>query len=73
MTAPHSNAVAEALPVALAAGTREAFEELLTEDVHWGGEHGGNECRTRIEAANHYAGLLAAGVSLRIAGLTDPR
>ena len=55
MTAPHGNAVAAALPVALAAGTREAFEELLTDDVRWGGEHGGNECRTRIEAGEHYA------------------
>lgn len=69
MTAPQSNAVAAALPVALAAGTREAFEELLTDDVHWGGEHGGNECRTRTEAGDHYAGLLAAGITLRIADL----
>lgn len=61
--------MAAALPAALAAGTREAFEELLTEDVHWGGEHGGNECRTRVEAGDHYAGLLAAGVRLRIADL----
>ena len=48
MTASPSNAVAAALPAALAAGTREAFEELLTDDVHWGGEPGGNECRTRV-------------------------
>jgi hypothetical protein len=69
MTAPPSDAVAAALSTALAAGTREAFEGLLTDDVHWGGEHGGNECRTRTEAGDHYAGLLAAGLRLRIAEL----
>lgn len=69
MTAPHSNTVAAALSTALATGTREAFEELLTDDVRWGGEHGGNECRTRTEAGAHYAGLLAAGIRLRIAAL----
>jgi hypothetical protein len=71
MTAPHSNAVADALPVALAAGTRGAADELLTEDVHWGGEHGGNEGRTRVEEADHYAGLLAAGVRLPIADIRE--
>jgi hypothetical protein len=69
MTAPHSNAVAAALSTALATGTRGAFEQLLTDDVRWGCEHGGNVCRTRTEAGDHYAGLLAAGVSLRIADL----
>jgi hypothetical protein len=69
VTAPHRNMLAAALPVALAAGTRKAFEELLTDDVHWGGEHGGNECRTRSEAGDHYAALLAAGVRLHIVDL----
>jgi hypothetical protein len=61
--------MAAALSTALAVGTREAFEELLTDDVRWGGEHGGNECHTRTEAGDHYAGLLAAGVRLRIVDL----
>ena len=33
-------ALAIALAGALAAGTRAAFTALLTEDVHWGREHG---------------------------------
>jgi hypothetical protein len=41
MTGPLSNGanadLVAALPAALAAGTREAFTALLTEDVHWGG------------------------------------
>ena len=71
MTTPDSTAaaVAAALPGALAVGTRDAFEQLLTEDVHWGGERGRQECRTRGEAGDHYAGLLASGVTLRVAGL----
>jgi ankyrin repeat protein len=62
-------ALIAALPDALAAGTREAFTALLTDDVHWGGEHGGNQCTSRDEAGDHYAGLLTAGVTLRITAL----
>ena len=60
-----------ALTAALANGTREAFTELLTEDVRWGGERrgAGNECTTREQAGEHYAGLRAAGVTLRVADL----
>ncbi len=60
-----------ALSAALAAGTREAFTALLAEDVRWGGERRGtgNECTTREQAGEHYAGLRAAGVTLRIADL----
>ncbi len=53
-------------PAALAARSREAFTALLTEDVHWGGEHGGNECTNRAEAGHFYAGLIAAGRTLHI-------
>lgn len=74
MTARTSSAAAEgpiealaaALTGVLAAGTRETFTALLTDDVHWGGEHGGNECTTRDQAGEHYAGLLGAGVTLRL-------
>lgn len=55
-----------ALNAALTAGTREAFDTLLTDDVHWGGEHGGNEWTSRDQAGDHYAGLLAAGVTLHL-------
>ncbi len=81
MTAPSSTGstgstgeLAAALTEALTAGTREAFTALLTDDVRWGGEHGGNECTTRDQAGDHYGGLLAAGVTVHIAGLqlTDP-
>lgn len=69
-------ALSAALSAALAAGTREAFTALLTDDVRWGGEQrgGGNECTTRDQAGDHYAGLLAAGVTLHIAALqpADP-
>ncbi|CUR54302.1 DF family (seleno)protein [Nocardioides sp.] len=68
MTAPdHPGSSAEfatALFAALVAGTREAFTALLTDDVHWGGEHGGNQCTSRAEAGDHYDGLLAAGVTI---------
>ncbi|OHV38007.1 hypothetical protein CC117_16240 [Parafrankia colletiae] len=57
------------MTAALSAGTREAFTALLTEDVHWGGEHGGNECTSRDQAGDHYAGLLAAGITLQLAEL----
>ena len=77
MTAPSSGgapggpvtALSASLAAALAAGGREAFTALLTEDVHWGGEHGGNECTTREQAGDHYARLLAAGVTLSLADL----
>lgn len=82
MTAPTSSAtdddpaaaLAGALAEALIASTRDAFTALLTEDVHWGGEHGGNECTTRDEAGHHYADLLAAGATLHLADLrqADP-
>lgn len=61
--------VAAALAAALADGTRHAFERLLTEDVHWHGEHGGPECHTRAEAGEVYAGLLATGASVSLADL----
>lgn len=71
-----TGALTAALTEALSAGTREAFTALLTADVRWGGErHGGrNECTTREEAGEHYAGLLDADVTLRLADLqpTDP-
>ena len=67
-------ALAVTLSDALATRTRDAFTALLTEDVHWGGEHGGNECRTRDQAGEHYAGLLSAGVTLHLVDLrrTNP-
>jgi hypothetical protein len=73
MTAPdiHRAAVAAALPAALAAGTREAFEQLLTYDVHWGGEHAGDACSGRAEAGAHYAGLLAAGNTVSITQISE--
>jgi hypothetical protein len=56
-----------ALTEGLAAGDREAFTALLTEDVRWGGEHGGgNECTDRAQAGEHYAELLAAGITLEV-------
>jgi hypothetical protein len=55
----------------LAAGTREAFEQLLTDDVHWGGEHGGDACSNRTEAGAHYAGLLAAGNTVTIIQISE--
>lgn len=63
------DALAVALSDALSAGTPEAFTTLLTDDVHWGGEHGGHECTTRDQAGHHYAGLLAAGATLELADL----
>lgn len=77
MTAPTSIGAAGDLPAdwtatltaALAARNREAFTALLTEDVHWGGEHGGNECTSRDQAGDHYADLLAAGVTLHLTDL----
>lgn len=61
--------LATALCDALTAGTREAFVALLTDDVRWGGEHGGNECISRDQAGDHFAGLVAAGVTLHLAEL----
>ena len=55
-----------ALPAVLADRNVDAFIALLTEDVRWGAEHGGDECTHRIEVINHYAGLVAAGVTVRI-------
>lgn len=52
------------LTAALAHGTVEAFVALLTDDVRWGGEHGGNECTSKVQAGDHYAGLLEAGLAL---------
>lgn len=56
---------------ALTAGTRDAFTELLTEDVRWGGERpgAGNECTDRDQAGDHYQELLGAGLTLRVAEL----
>ena len=51
---------------ALAAGTRDAFADLLTDDVHWGGEHGANECSNKDEAGAFYEGLLASGIRLEV-------
>ncbi|MCK9902619.1 ankyrin repeat domain-containing protein [Frankia sp. Cpl3] len=62
-------ALSTTLTAALTTGTREAFTALLTEDVRWGGEHGGNECTSREQAGDHYAGLLAAGITLQLAEL----
>jgi len=59
-----------ALRDALTVGTRDAFTELLTDDVRWGGEHGGNECTNRAEAGDHYARLLAEGVTLQVTETT---
>lgn len=55
-----------ALREALASGGREPFTRLLSHDVHWGGEHGGNECSSRVEAGDQYEGLVAAGVTMHI-------
>lgn len=71
MTAPPSDGVTgeviAALTEGLAAGDREVFTALLTEDVRWGGEHGGGtECTGRAQAGEHYAGLLAAGITLHV-------
>jgi len=61
-----------ALRAALATRTRNAFTALLTDDIHWGGEHGGNQCTNRAQAGDHYAGLIAAGVTLDIADIHGP-
>ncbi len=61
-----------ALSAALTAGSRDTFVALLTDDVRWGGEHGGNECTTRDQAGDHYAGLLAAGITFHLADLEQP-
>jgi hypothetical protein len=73
MSAPETDraALAAALSEALAAGTREAFEQLLTDDVRWGGEHGGDGCSGRAEAGVHYAGLLAAGNTVSITQISE--
>lgn len=70
-TTPGSDDLAATLAAALAAGTRDALTALFTEDVRWGGERRGegHECTDREQAGDHYAGLLAAGVALRIVGL----
>ena len=59
------------LASALSAGTRDALTALMTPDVRWGGERRGEgrECTDREQAGEHYAGLLAAGVSLRLVDL----
>lgn len=59
------------LGAALATGTREAFTALLAEDVRWGGERRGtgHECTSREQAGDHYAGLLASGMTLRVADI----
>ena len=59
------------LETALAARTRDAFTALLTEDVRWGGEQRGtgNECTDRDQVGDHYAGLLAGGITLRLNGV----
>lgn len=69
---PSAHDLTDSLAAALAAGNREALTALLTEDVRWGGERRGegHECTTRDEAGDHYAGLLAAGINLRIGNLT---
>lgn len=55
---------------ALNARTREAFTDVLTADVRWGGEQpSSDECKTREQAGDHYAGLLAAGVTLHVVDL----
>jgi len=61
-----------ALRAALATRTRNAFTALLTDDIHWGGEHGGNQCTNRAQAGDHYAGLIGAGVTLHIADIHGP-
>ncbi len=67
--------VASALPAALAAGTREAFEELLGPDVHWHGDPDAAQCHTRTEAGQFYADLLATGATLAVSDVTidDPQ
>ena len=65
------------LPAVLATGGREAFEALLTPDVHWhdGTDCGdGQHCHTRSEAGHFYATLLATGLTLTVARITpnDP-
>ncbi|MDV8022729.1 ankyrin repeat domain-containing protein [Rhodococcus sp. IEGM 1330] len=63
--------VGVSIAAALATGTREAFTALLAEDVRWGGERRGtgHECITREQAGDHYAGLLASGMALRVADI----
>lgn len=52
--------------LALSTRQRDDFTALLTEDVRWGGGRGGHECTNRTQAGDHYAGLMAAGVTLHI-------
>ena len=68
--APAHDVVA-ALRTALAADRREAFTSLLANDFRWGGERGANVCTSRDQAGDHYAALLAAGVTLHIDEITD--
>lgn len=78
MGPPHGNDTVDqltaALTAALAAGTREAFTALLTDDVRWGGERrgGGHECTTRVQAGDHFAGLIATGITLSIDHIDKP-
>jgi hypothetical protein len=78
MDAPPSTVTVDqllaALTAALAVGTREAFIALLTEDVRWGGERrgSGHECTTRQQAGDHFAGLIASGITLSISDIYKP-
>lgn len=68
---PDVDSLQRVLTQAFAARTRDAFAALLTDDVRWGGERGGNECNGKVEAGNHYAGLLDAGVTLSASNLRE--
>jgi hypothetical protein len=72
VSTPHTTGalIAAVLPAVLAAGTREAFEGLLTADVHWHDNSDGQHCHTRAEAGQFYAGLLATGLTLTVANVT---
>jgi hypothetical protein len=69
--ATETQGITDTLNNALAAGTREAFTALLAAEVHWGGKDrgGDRECNDRDQAGDFYAGLLTAGVSVRITDL----
>lgn len=58
-----------AVTLALATRSRDAFTAMLTDDVHWAAEHSGYDCTNRAQAGDHYAGLIAAGVTLHITAI----
>ena len=75
MTVPQSdpavNAVAAALPAALAERTPAAFSRLLAHDVRWGAEQDAEQtCHNRDDVTRFYAGLLAGGLTVDVLDTT---